>query len=283
MAFDLAEFDLGFAWAPSTRAWAGRPVLPTVRDAALAGPDGIGTSSRWSATGVLSPAARGRGRDLRGRLQARARRVPVRRDLARSTAAATTASSRRASCSASCSRASPRLYVSRTARRHEDLDAGDDAELPAVRYARQNGVASSSVIPAPARPVPGALVNSWGPGNWSGSADEKLRTLRAGPACRSAPAGRFLVYGYFSSATPSAMARVFQAYGCRYAMLLDMNALEHTYMALYRTQGARRVAQHLIEGMGCVDGSPGRPAVPRFLGFADDRDFFYLLRARGPR
>ena len=33
------------------------------------------------------------------------------------------------------------------------------------------------------------------------------------------------------------MARVFQAYGCRYAMLLDMNALEHTYLATYHMAG----------------------------------------------
>ncbi|MFC3117499.1 hypothetical protein ACFOHS_01050 [Jhaorihella thermophila] len=77
-----------------------------------------------------------------------------------------------------------------------------------------------------------------GPGNWSGSAKAELRTLRAG-ACMARSAGTtWLIYGYFSTATPSAMARTFQAYGCDYAMLLDMNALEHTYLALYVPQGA---------------------------------------------
>ena len=50
------------------------------------------------------------------------------------------------------------------------------------------------------------------------------------------------------------MARVFQAYGCRYAMLLDMNALEHTYLALY-APGRQIAVQHLIRGMEEVDKS----------------------------
>ena len=83
-------------------------------------------------------------------------------------------------------------------------------------------------------------------GNWSGSADKKLRTLRAGLCLQEAEGKQFLLYGYFSSATPSSMARVFQACGCRYAMLLDMNALEHTYMAVYHMQGSRLLTQHLI-------------------------------------
>ena len=114
------------------------------------------------------------------------------------------------------------------------------------------------------------------------SADEALRTLRAG-ACLLAGGGRrFLVYGYFSSATPRAMAQTFQAYGCRYAMHLDMNALEHTYLALYPRQGAQIGVENLVDGMAVLDRQVGTALVPRFLGFADDRDFFYLLRKVGP-
>ena len=71
------------------------------------------------------------------------------------------------------------------------------------------------------------------------------------------------------------MARVFQAYGCRYAMQLDMNALEHTYFALYTRRGrAASLVQHLIEGMAVVDRKggeqtgaavPGLSRRPRFL------------------
>jgi hypothetical protein len=74
------------------------------------------------------------------------------------------------------------------------------------------------------------------------------------------------------------MARVFQAYGCRYAMLLDMNALEHTYLALYTREDDEIVVQHLIRGMEEVDKSAGERMVPRFIGFPDNRDFFYLMR-----
>jgi hypothetical protein len=126
-------------------------------------------------------------------------------------------------------------------------------------------------------------VAQWGVGNWSGSADERLRTLRAG-ACIMADAGRrFLVYGYFSSATPRAMARVFLAYGCGYAMHLDMNALEHTYLALYPRSGAQLGVEHLVPGMAVLDKSLGTTLMPRFLSFPDDRDFLYLTRRKAAR
>ena len=74
------------------------------------------------------------------------------------------------------------------------------------------------------------------------------------------------------------MARVFQAYGCRYAMQLDMNALEHTYLAVYQREGSRLLVQHLIQGMSVLDKSEGGNYVPRFLGYADNRDFFYVMK-----
>jgi hypothetical protein len=69
----------------------------------------------------------------------------------------------------------------------------------------------------------------------------------------------------FSTATPSAMVRVFQAYGCHYAMHLDMNALEHTYLALYTHAGGRLLVQHLVQGMAEVDRKGGGELAPRFL------------------
>lgn len=157
----------------------------------------------------------------------------------------------------------------------------DDALLPRIRFARQNGVPLIAPDPVSGESVPGPFVRQWGPGNWSGSADTELRTLRAG-ACMKVTGGKqFLVYGYFSTATPSAMARTFQAYGCDYAMLLDMNALEHTYMALYTPGGGDLgiKASHLAKGMAVVDPVIARGVTtPRFVGFSDNRDFFYLLR-----
>jgi hypothetical protein len=64
---------------------------------------------------------------------------------------------------------------------------------------------------------------------------------------------QFLIYAYFSSGTPSAMARTFQAYQCDYAMLLDMNSQELTYMALYLHEGDEIEARHLVSGMADVD------------------------------
>ncbi len=111
----------------------------------------------------------------------------------------------------------------------------------------------------------------------------KLRTLRAGAALQATDGRRFLIYGWFSTATPSAMARVFQAYGCRYAMQLDMNALEHTYLAVYQREGSKLLVQNLIQGMSVLDKSVRGTYVPRFLGYADDRDFFYVMKRELPK
>jgi len=151
--------------------------------------------------------------------------------------------------------------------------------LPKLRFARQNGVPLIAPDPETGEGVPGRFVRSWGGGNWSGSANADLRTLRAGACMKDVSGRQFLIYAYFSTATPSAMARTFQAYGCRYAMLLDMNSQEHTYMALYtQTNGGLR-ARHLVSRMSAVDGRrrDGTP-IPRFIGYSDNRDFFYLLR-----
>lgn len=157
----------------------------------------------------------------------------------------------------------------------------DNVMLPHVRYARQNGVPLIEYDPVLRMGVPGDQVNLWGPGNWSGSANEDLRTLRAGLCLQESGPRRFLIYGYFSAATPSAMARIFQAYHCRYALHLDMNALEHTYLALYVRRNQQRLVEHLVQGMAAVDRESGNEFAPRFLAFPDDRDFFYVTKREG--
>jgi hypothetical protein len=121
-------------------------------------------------------------------------------------------------------------------------------------------------------------VNKWGPGNWSGSEDLKLRTIRAGAALQWNGKKRFLIYAVFSDATPSAMARVFQAYRCHYGMHLDMNALEHTYLAFYRRAGEQLFVDYLLQGMRVVDKTDSGGAVPRFLVYPDNRDFFFITQ-----
>jgi hypothetical protein len=159
-------------------------------------------------------------------------------------------------------------------------EEGDNKLMPGIKSARQNGVPIIEWDAAAQAGVPGALVNRWGPGNWSGSEDARLRTMRSGAALQQNGAKRFLIYAVFTTATPSAMARVFQAYQCRYAMLLDMNALEHTYLAVFRRSGSQVAFEHLISGMGEVDKSGPEGPIPRFLGFPDNRDFFYLMRRK---
>ena len=151
--------------------------------------------------------------------------------------------------------------------------------LPHVRFARQNGVPLIERN-ASGTSVPGALVKYWGAGNWSSSGDLQLRTLRAGACIVEAGGKQYLLHAVFSTATPSAMALVFQAYGCRYAMLLDMNALEHSYLALYARHGDRLAIEHPMHGMTDSDRSSGNDLVPRFLGFPDNRDFFCLVRRK---
>jgi hypothetical protein len=157
----------------------------------------------------------------------------------------------------------------------------DNNLLARIRHARQNGVPIIEFDSASQSPVPGALVRQWGAGNWSGSQDRKLRTMRSGAALQKSHGKRFLIYAVFSDATPSAMARVFQAYRCDYAMLLDMNALEHTYLAVYRRSGSQLYVDHLLKGMGDVDKSSSGEVIPRFLGYPDNRDFFYVTRRNG--
>ena len=159
----------------------------------------------------------------------------------------------------------------------------DDAVLQHVRYARQNGVPLVEYDAQRGVGVPSDYVNLWGPGNWSGSSNEDLRTLRAGLCLQQNQGREYLIYAFFSAATPSAMARVFQAYGCNYAMHLDMNALEHTYLALYIRQGNQMAVEHLIDGMQVVDRNTHGRLAPRFLAFPDDRDFFYFTRRENKR
>ena len=54
-------------------------------------------------------------------------------------------------------------------------------------------------------------------------------------------------------------------------------------LALYPRSGAALGVEHLVPGMAVLDKSMGAQLMPRFLSFADDRDFFYLTRRTSPR
>jgi hypothetical protein len=277
VAFDLKQFDMGFRLGTDhPRVDWSDMVQPALRGDSTTGPDGIPSAEPLVRTGMLSPLEASR------------------------VAATFTGGFKRTHGALRSSGAhygfiENGVVLSRLQRGlatvigFEDGSISlktwteeDEASLPRIRYARQNGVPILERDPATGLGVPGPRVRDWGGGNWSGSADRKLRTLRAGLCLQENQGRSYLVYGYFSTATPSAMARVFQAAGCSYAMQLDMNALEHTYMAIYRPQGTTLLTEHLIEGMGEVDGSKGGRTLPRFVSVADNRDFFYLLRRPTP-
>ncbi len=285
VAFDLDQFDLKYALGTDhPRVEWSDHILRQMMDTSLPGPDGIGSVAPLVSTGLINPMDESR------------------------TAATFTGGFKRVHGAFSYGALAVRNHGSHYGFMENGvlfskpqpglatvyvLDDGwvdmktwterDSDLLPRIRYARQNGVPIIAEFDqATQMSVPGPLVARWGDGNWSGSANKKLRTMRAGLAFQESRGRRFLIYAFFWSATPSTMARAFQAYRCRHAMLLDMNALEHTYMAIYKKQGSNLYVQHLIRGMSEVDMSVKGKYIPRFLGFSDDRDFFYLTRKEKP-
>lgn len=285
VAFDLSQFDLGFALGTDhpRLGWSPRP--PSMaRNDRLPGPDGIGTAAPLVTTGMVSPAV------LRRVVAAfiggfkRHHGAFKYGDLAKINHGSHYGFIEEGVVFSKLQPGLATLYVLDDGSVHMKSWAGsDNALLGRIKFARQNGVALVVRDPNTGAAMPGALVAKWGPGNWSGSADEELRTLRAGACLQEAGGKSFLIYGYFSTATPSAMTRVFQAYRCSYAMLLDMNALEHTYLAVYVRHGSKVGVEHLIAGMNAIDKTSGGQLIPRFIGFPDNRDFFYLIRRRsGP-
>jgi len=279
VAFDLDCFNIGYA--PGTEnprvGWSSR-VPPSMRNLQMPGPDGIGSISPVIPAGLIRP------------------------DLGRATVATFTGGFKREHGAFRYGELSLRnhgshygfvengvvfsklqpglatiLILNNGAVVMKTWRESDSGLLAGIRHARQNGVPLIELDPASRTPMPGRLVRQWGQGNWSGSADEKLRTLPGGLALVESQRRHFLLYAVFSDATPSAMARVFQAYGTRYAMLLDMNALEHT-CAVYGRTGSEIAIDHLIKGMSQLDQVTSGHIVPRFLGYPDNRDFFYVMR-----
>jgi hypothetical protein len=282
VAIDLSQFDLGFALGtdhPRVE-WSDR-VLESARNPKLLGPDGIGSVAPLVVNGMVNPPTVERAAAAFAGGFKREHGAFRNGTLALQNHGSHYGFIEQGVIFSKLQPGLATIFVDDTGVvQMKTWAPADDAELSHIKYARQNGVPLIEYDEKTATSSPGPLVNSWGAGNWSGSSEEHLRTLRAGACLLASGARRFLVYGYFSTATPSAMARVFQAYGCRYAMHLDMNALEHTYFAVYSHKNGRIAVQHLIDGMAEVDRKGGDELAPRFLSFPDDRDFFYLTRKR---
>jgi hypothetical protein len=287
IAFDLDQFELGFARGTQYPgvAWADR-VNRQMKDPSLPGPDGIGSAAPLISTGLVAPEnGRRTVATFTGGFK-RSHGAFQSGDLALKNHGSHYGFIENGVVFSTLQPGLATIFM---------LDDGslemktwteaDNKLLARIRYARQNGVPLAEFDSATQSTLPGRLVDRWGPGNWSGSEGGRLRTIRGGVAVQKSQGKRFLIYAVFSDATPSAMARVFQAYRCSYAMLLDMNALEHTYLALYRRSGSEISVDHLLKGMSQVDQSASGKVVPRFLGYPDNRDFFYVMRkeAKGGR
>lgn len=153
-----------------------------------------------------------------------------------------------------------------------------NTRFPSVLHARQNGVPLVDGVDADGISIPGAFVSQRGAGSWSGNVKGEQMTIRAGLGLQEMPSGkRFLLLGYFTGATPKSMARVFQAFQCRYAMGLDINSLALCYSALYVRDKEGNITQteYLVKDMSLANCPNG---ALRFLQNNDTRDFFYLLR-----
>lgn len=141
------------------------------------------------------------------------------------------------------------------------------------RHVRQNGV------PLVQDGQLGSQVFDFAQGNWSGSVKGNARSMRAGLCVRGEASARELLYGYFTEATPGAMAQVFLAAGCDQAMLTDMNALEHTYLAVHERRDGQLITHNLDKGMAVLDlMTRDQVVMPRFLALPDNRDFFSVRR-----
>ena len=284
MALDLSQFEVGFELGTDHPrvGWSERS-LASVRDPRLPGPDGIGSAAPLVLNGMVSPNLVARTAAAFAGGFKREHGAFHSGPLAEQNAGSHYGFIEQGAVFSKLQPGLATLLVTDTGTMQmKTWTHADDAQLEHIKHARQNGVPLIEYDAASGISKPGLLVSRWGPGNWSGSTEERFRTLRAGACLQETGSARYLIFGYFSTATPSAMARVFQAYGCRYAMHLDMNALEHTYFAVYTRKNRQIAVQHLIEGMAEVDRKGGNQLAPRFLGFPDDRDFFYFTRKEHP-
>lgn len=155
--------------------------------------------------------------------------------------------------------------------------AKDKELLPYIRHIRQNGVPLIH-RDENGQGIPGRWVKHWSKGNWSGSAKKELRAPRGATCLIETPQENHLVYAYFSSATPSAMARVFQAYGCSFAIHLDLNSPGQAYASLFNAQGEDGVfdIELLMTKMHMYWG--GSASRPRYFIKPDYKDFFYIMK-----
>src|SRR5262249_49614118 len=197
VAFDLSAFDVGFAMGTEHPRvdWSAR-VNDSVRRDSLPGPDGIGTIAPLVTTGMVSPALTNATIAVFTGGYKRSHGAFRYGDFASHNFGTHYGFVEQGIVYSKLQAGLATLYV---------LDDGtidmrtwtaaDDQLFPHCRFARQNGVPLVETDPATQAIVPGAFVAKWGPGNWSGSAEKNLRTIRAGICLQNTASKRFLIYG----------------------------------------------------------------------------------------
>ena len=123
----------------------------------------------------------------------------------------------------------------------------------------------------------GRFVNNWGHGNWSGSAERSLKTMRSGICIQEKGSKRFLIFMAFMAATPSTMAQTMQAFDCKTAMHLDMNAYMYMHNAIYTYEPQKG---YEVEYLNTEMKYPKNLKRHRYIMDNNSRDFFYLKRRK---
>ena len=151
----------------------------------------------------------------------------------------------------------------------DTFSSGQDLRKKTIS-ARQNGVLIIDNY------APGNFVKHWKEGNWSADAHGVRTSLRSGVCLQSKGQNQnFLIFFAFTSATPSTMARVMQAYSCKSGMHLDMNAYMYLHNALFKFENEQNiVAEYLNKEMLFPPGLKRH----RFIMDNNRRDFFYVIR-----
>ncbi|MBI5095349.1 MAG: hypothetical protein HZB26_23310 [Candidatus Hydrogenedentes bacterium] len=156
--------------------------------------------------------------------------------------------------------------------------ADDKALLPELRAARQNCLPLIEGYDTEKKmPIPGQYLKSQGLGAWSGDKDGNFLTIRSGIGVQEVDGRKYLLFGYFTGATPSSMARVFQAYDCKYAMILDINTPNYGYIALYLRDASGEISGVENLNTEMAGGAVDKNAL-KFIQKDDTRDFFCVLR-----
>lgn len=136
--------------------------------------------------------------------------------------------------------------------------------------ARQNGVLLIE------NEKPSKFVRRWSQGNWSGDVKGRFITMRSAVCIQESSHQRHLIFAAFMAATPSAMARVLQAYSCKVAMQLDMNAHMYMHNALFKFSPPSK--QPTVEYLHTEMEYPKGIKRHRFILDNNNRDFFYLIK-----